>query len=1019
MTATVSVVVPVKDGARHLAEVLSSVRAQAPDAELLVIDSGSRDGSPAIARAAGAQVLEIDSAAFGHGRTRNLGAQRTTGELICFLTQDATPVPGWLEAHREAMALDAAVGASFGPHLPRPDTSPMIARELAEFFASFSPGGRPVVRPREAVPFLSNVNAAYRRACWAQVRFPDLAYAEDQAFARALQHTAWRVAYHPGAAVLHAHDYGVVGFLRRYFDEYRGLRETTGHVERIGLRSTVRDVRGLIAADRRWMRERGWAPGRRAAWTGRAAVHHTGRKVFSALGSQAPRLPNRLQRTISLERRGNAKVPLAQPASGASTYADVLRLARDGAMPLLEPVPGMAGRPTLHIAVVIPPFRRGSGGHSTIYNLLSRLEDRGHTVTTWLHDPRGQLSGDWPAVVRANLREFFRPPRGPVFKGLDAWFGADVALATGWDTVYSVLGLDHCRARAYLVQDHEPEFFPTSAESLWAHQTYGTGLYCIAASPWLRDLVHDRYGAASTHFDLGVDHSVYRPRPVQRRTDTVIFYARDVTPRRAVPLGLLVLEELRRRRPGLRFVLYGDQDPVAAPFPYEHLGIASPEELSWAYSEATVGLSLSLTNYSLIPQEMLACELPVVELAGLSMESVFGPNGPVELAPPEVLPLVAALERLLDDPALRKRRAVTGADFVRARTWDRAADRVEAGLRQALLLREQEVTGEMVPPPRLAAAIPAWRPNARQVPIDRPVSQEASDRLFARLAPEDVAEVERRLDPEERRRWEQSTDTHRRTLAVILGVWHRVPAVLEKTGLTPDAPPDSVHAMARGPLAAGGALYYGDVLADALRRVGASMDSVRRGLDFGCSSGRVVRALAAAWPQAEWHGADPNADAIAWARDHVPGVQFLPSPQDPPLPYDEAQFDFACAISIWSHYGEDAAVRWLEELHRIVRPGGRLVLTTHGLHSVTYYASTGERSGAQLAEIRRGLYRRGFWFAPEFGEAGDWGVRHPEWGTAFFTPEWLGRVALPAWSLEDYAVGQNADNQDLYVLRRR
>jgi SAM-dependent methyltransferase len=232
-------------------------------------------------------------------------------------------------------------------------------------------------------------------------------------------------------------------------------------------------------------------------------------------------------------------------------------------------------------------------------------------------------------------------------------------------------------------------------------------------------------------------------------------------------------------------------------------------------------------------------------------------------------------------------------------------------------------------------------------------------------------------------------------------------------------PPDDVHAMARGPLATGGSIYYADMLADALRRVGASMDEVRRGLDFGCSSGRVVRMLAACWPQAEWHGCDPNRDAIAWATSHLSQIAFAVSPQDPPLSYDDAAFDFVCAISIWSHYGEQAARRWLDEMHRIVRPGGHLVLTTHGPQSVAFYAGTGERSSKQLEEIRRELYRRGFWFAPEFGEQGDWGVKHAEWGTAFLAPEWLGRHALPAWSLADYAVGQNASNQDVYVLERR
>lgn len=1023
MTPTASVVVPVKDGARHLPELLDALRRHASGAEVLVIDSGSRDGSPDIARAAGVGLLEIAPQAFGHGRTRNLGAERTSGELICFLTQDATPLPGWLDAYREAMALDPRVGAAFGPHLPREETSPMIARELTEFFAGFGPDGRPTVRGAGETPFLSNVNACYRRACWAQLRFADLPYAEDQAFARAMGDAGWRIAYHPGAAVLHAHDYGVVGFLRRYFDEYRGLRETAGHVERIGVRSTVREVRAQVAGDRRWMAERAWPARRRAAWTARAAVHHGGRKVFSALGSRADRLPEPVQRAISLEARGRSgpKVPVQRPAAHRSPYDAVLQHARGLVAPLEEPVPGMARAERLHVAVVIPPFRRGSGGHSTIYNLLTRLEDRGHTVSTWLHDSGALLGGDWPAVVRGNLREFFRPPAGPVFKGFEHWFGADVVLATGWDTVYPVLSLPACRARAYLVQDHEPQFYATSAQALWAHETYAKGLYCIAASPWLRDLVHDRYGGHGTVFDLGVDHEVYRPRPAERRTDTVVFYARDATPRRGVALGILVLEELRRRRRDTRFVLFGDEDPPATPFAYEHLGIATPDQLAWAYSEATVGLSLSLTNYSLIPQEMLACGLPVVEVAGLSMEGVFGTDGPVELAAPDVMALAGALERLLDDPARRARRAAQGLAFVRDRTWDRAASQLEDGLREALRLREAAPDALDAPPPPVpvVAGTGAWRPHARQVPVDRPATQEASDRLFARLSEADVAEVERRLEAGERHYWELSTDAHRRTLAILYGVWHRVPAVLEKTGLTPDEPPASVHAMARGPLAAGGALYYGDVLADALRRVGGSLDEVRRGLDFGCSSGRVVRALAACWPEAEWQGADPNAEAIAWASQHVPGVSFLRSPQDPPLPYEDGAFDFACAISIWSHYAEDAALRWLAELHRVVAPGGRLVLTTHGLHSVGYYAATGERSGAQLAEIRRELYRRGFWFAPEFGEEGDWGVRHPEWGTAFFTPEWLARHACPAWSIEELGVGENADNQDLYVLRRR
>ena len=204
-----SVVIPVKDGERYLEAVLHGVLAQG-DVEVLVIDSGSRDRSREIARAAGVEVLEIQPEDFGHGRTRNLGAERTRGELICFLTQDAEPVDGWLGAYREAFELDERVGAAYGPHLARPDTSPMIARELEQFFAAFSPTGEPVIQGSGDPPFLSNVNACYRRACWEEIRFEDVAYAEDQAFGRALLEAGWLKAYHPRAAVVHAHDYGAI-----------------------------------------------------------------------------------------------------------------------------------------------------------------------------------------------------------------------------------------------------------------------------------------------------------------------------------------------------------------------------------------------------------------------------------------------------------------------------------------------------------------------------------------------------------------------------------------------------------------------------------------------------------------------------------------------------------------------------------------------------------------------------------------------------------------------------------------
>jgi glycosyltransferase involved in cell wall biosynthesis len=285
------------------------------------------------------------------------------------------------------------------------------------------------------------------------------------------------------------------------------------------------------------------------------------------------------------------------------------------------------------------------------------------------------------------MQEWFAPVSGPVFKGFSEWYGADVAIATGWQTAHSVMLLRGARARAYLVHDHESEFYPTSVEALWAEATYGLGMHAICSSPWLEEIVSSRYGGTTSLFEFGVDHDVYWPRPVAREPATIAFYGRAGTARRAVPLALMALAEVVSARPGLRVVSFGSEVPLKAPFAHEHLGVLSHDELASLFSSATLGVVLSMTNYSLIPQEMLACGLPCVDLAGVSAEGVFGANGPVALAEPDPVALAGVISRLLDDADERERRSALGLSFVAGRTWDVAAGQVQAGLREALRLR--------------------------------------------------------------------------------------------------------------------------------------------------------------------------------------------------------------------------------------------------------------------------------------------------------------------------------------------
>jgi SAM-dependent methyltransferase len=297
----------------------------------------------------------------------------------------------------------------------------------------------------------------------------------------------------------------------------------------------------------------------------------------------------------------------------------------------------------------------------------------------------------------------------------------------------------------------------------------------------------------------------------------------------------------------------------------------------------------------------------------------------------------------------------------------------------------------------------------------------STHRLYERLDERDVAEIEELIsqNPDLAAQYASVPDVGtRRHVVLAYGIWLGHPAATEKTGLLAAQPPEEVHLMARGPSAAAGGLYEADLVVNALASVGVNMDDVVAGLDFGCSSGRVVRVLEAAYPQVQWHGCDPNRPAIAWAAENLPGMNFFASDDEPPLPLEDGSLDLAYAISIWSHFAPELGLRWFDEMHRLIRPGGYLVCTTHGLTSVGLYAKLCLRTPQQSDEILGALYRRNWWYAPEFGEKGDWGVVNPDWGTAFLSPEWMLTKLCPRWRVLEFAPGRNQENQDVYVLQR-
>jgi glycosyltransferase involved in cell wall biosynthesis len=299
----VTVALPVLDGGRLLGEVLAAVQAQervSGTVDVLVIDSGSTDGSVELARSHGARVVEIPRAEFSHGGTRNRLMELATGTHVAFLTQDSVPVgPGWLAALLGGFALADDVALVCGPYLPRAGDSAMVRRELEEYFAGF--GGARIDRGIHALgpaSFYSSANGAVARRAWERVPFRPVPYAEDQALARDMLAAGMAKAYVPEAAVRHSHDLPPLDALRRYFDDFRGLREVHGHRESLNPRRMAGQVRREVAADRAYMRREGLA-----VRTLPSLSHHGAKTLGRSLGANADRLPAWLRRSLSHDAR--------------------------------------------------------------------------------------------------------------------------------------------------------------------------------------------------------------------------------------------------------------------------------------------------------------------------------------------------------------------------------------------------------------------------------------------------------------------------------------------------------------------------------------------------------------------------------------------------------------------------------------------------------------------------------------------------------------------------------------------
>ncbi len=186
--------------------------------ELIVIDSGSTDGSQELIRAAKpAHFIQITPQEYNPSRVMNHGMRLAHAERVIFLNADATPQnTQWLRPLAETLA-DKQVAACFGRQIPRPDCQAVFA---CDYDRCFGP-------QRESANwdhFFSMVSSGLRKDVWQQRGFrEDLQYAEDDEYTRWCRSQGYEIRYVSDSIVMHSHNYTPQQAWKRSFGDARAI----------------------------------------------------------------------------------------------------------------------------------------------------------------------------------------------------------------------------------------------------------------------------------------------------------------------------------------------------------------------------------------------------------------------------------------------------------------------------------------------------------------------------------------------------------------------------------------------------------------------------------------------------------------------------------------------------------------------------------------------------------------------------------------------------------------------------
>jgi len=243
MTPRCSIIIRCHNEERHIGQLLDGIAHQSvEDVEIILVDSGSTDGTLTVAERYPVKVLRISPEDFSFGRSLNIGCAAARGDVIVLASAHVYPVyRDWL-ARLLAPFENPGVALVYGRQIGDSRTKYSEHRVFAKWFP-------PASNPDQHHSFCNNANAAVRRAVWEKIPYDEsLTGLEDLDWAVRAQNAGHRIAYAAGAVIVHVHEETPKRIYNRYRREAIALKRIFPH-ERVGFKEFVRLLVGNVVSD--------------------------------------------------------------------------------------------------------------------------------------------------------------------------------------------------------------------------------------------------------------------------------------------------------------------------------------------------------------------------------------------------------------------------------------------------------------------------------------------------------------------------------------------------------------------------------------------------------------------------------------------------------------------------------------------------------------------------------------------------------------------------------------------------